>query len=105
MEKDFRPVFTFGLVIFMLSILNFMLEYKLVYDLGNEYVTVFTRFALVVGVVHLFVGLAVILRVKWGLWALKALLYVYYLGFPFGTMFSRWMLGYIKKNNIARYFK
>jgi len=39
------------------------------------------------------------------LWALKALLYVYYLGFPFGTMFSRWMLGYIKKNNIARYFK
>ena len=64
----------------------------------------FRIFAAIIGGLHLVTALGISLRTSWGFYVLKAYLYVLLIGFPVGTLVARYLLRYIRENNINQYF-
>ena len=76
------------------------------YVLGtNPPPMVFFCFGLVFIVFTLATGVGTLFLTHWGYLLLKLLLYIMYIGFPIGTMFSYITFSYIEKHDIKRYFK
>jgi hypothetical protein len=64
----------------------------------------FRVFSSVIAVWHLATGLGISLRTSWGFHLLKINLYILMLGVPLGTMLARYLLRYIRENQIREFF-
>lgn len=97
------PILTAGKIILFFGILGFVAHFYSLND--SEYTNDFRIFVLVCSFSHVFIGLTILLRTKIGYYSFKFFLYVYLLGFPFGTYISLKFLNYMKTQNIKQYFK
>ncbi|MCW7753293.1 hypothetical protein OOT00_04750 [Desulfobotulus sp. H1] len=99
----FKPIIFFGYFLILMggaSMFVFVIEYRFFEYLFLKY------FCFIVSIFHLFVGLGIIFKEKWGYYLFKLYLYLIAVGFPIGTLIGLKMLKYINDNNIkSRYFK
>jgi hypothetical protein len=55
-------------------------------------------------VLYLVTGVGLIVRARWGYTLLRCFLYLLYLAFPIGTVFSYLALSYVRRHRIKRHF-
>ena len=101
-KKIFKPIKTLGFI-FMFS--GFFILFLLITQWNEMLFSVGGRiFVAILSFWHLLTGFGILLRRPWGFYLLKSILSVLYIGWPFGTMFSKWMFAYIKDNEIKAFF-
>jgi hypothetical protein len=94
----FRPVRIGGIVLIMIGVAGFLFHFERLTD------SHFRWFILVTTSWHLLTGLGVILQKMWGYYLLKFYLYVLLLAIPIGTYVAWKSLGYLRENDIKKFF-
>jgi hypothetical protein len=96
------PIRNFGYFLIIVGLLGFALH---LLTIGNpDYPAVAGWFVRVISAYHLVVGIGLIRKRKWGLYSLKAYLYLWYIAFPIGTFIAHKTIKYIEKHKIEIHF-
>jgi hypothetical protein len=96
------PIRNFGYFLIIVGLLGFAAH---LHTIGNPNYPAFAGwFVIVVSVYHLVVGIGLIRKKKWGLYSLKAYLYLWYIAFPIGTFIAYKTLKYIERHKIETLF-
>ena len=99
----FKPIRNFGLLLSIIGALGVVCHFTFMKH--PEYTIVFQVFVMLVSVFHLFLGLNIVSRNKWGFKSLKLYLYLLYPGFPLGYFFAKKTFEYIETNKIEQFFR
>jgi hypothetical protein len=98
----FKPVRNFGLVLSLVGALGIVCH--IVYANDPQYMIGAQIFVLVASTFHLFIGLSIVTRSRYGFRFLRLYLYLLYPGFPLGYFYAKKMFEYIEANKIERFF-
>lgn len=95
----------FALIVILLSLFSgSWLLYNLFQDENIERDCGFIIFIITSVVLHLFVGIAIFSKKRWGFFVFKCYLYIMLLAIPIGTYISQKILHYIEENNIKNIY-
>ena len=98
-----KPIRIFGYFIAGLGFLGLIIHFAASGD--PRYTLDFEILVLVVSILHIFAGVGVILKTRWGFYAFKIFLYSLYFMVPIGTYVAIKTLKYIRTHKIERFFK
>ena len=98
-----KPIRIFGYFIAGLGFVGLIVHFAALGD--PRYTLDFEILVLVVSFLHIFAGIGVILKTRWGFYALKIFLYSLYFMVPISTYVAIKTLKYIKTHNIEKYFR
>jgi hypothetical protein len=99
-EKRFLNVYGWILILFFCGCLYTLWVTSYIEDhpISHDY------FVITISLWYLITGIGILARREWGYYLFKSFLYVMFLAFPIGTIISYKSLGYMKRNNIKRFF-
>lgn len=101
-KNIFKPIKTLGFIFlvsgFIFIFYNVVNWNEFIFGVGERI------FMMTIATWFMLTGIGILLKKPWGFYLLKSVLYLLYIGWPLGTMLAKWILKYIKDNEIKLYF-
>ncbi len=101
-EEEIKPILYFAYSLLGSAIGGIFMFFNLWGD--PEFDNAFCVFVMTLTLWNLVTALGILSKRKWGFLLLKIYLYILYAAIPIGTIISKRIFAYIRKNNIEKYY-